>query len=266
MLGNIRYLQLRLQIHFGIMNEQTISQSLLTPTSLALDSAAKIAVSDALVAAPHPDDETLGCGGAIALLRSLGCNLRVLVISDGTLSHPHSRQYPAPKLRALRETESLSALAILGVEATAVTFLRLPDGSIPTSGTKFEQAVSSCDDYLAKFVPQIIFLPWRGDPHADHRATWQLIHTAVAKLRRSPRLIEYPIWDWDSNQRTNLPFAKVISWRLDISSVLDLKLQAIAAYRSQITDLISDDPQGFRLTPEMLANFSQPWEVYLEET
>lgn len=46
--------------------------------------------------------------------------------------------------------------------------------------------------------------------------------------------------------------------------MLELKLQAIAAYRFQTTDLIDDDPEGFRLTPEMLANFIHPWELYLE--
>jgi hypothetical protein len=47
--------------------------------------------------------------------------------------------------------------------------------------------------------------------------------------------------------------------------VVELKQQAIAAYCSQTTDLIDDDPEGFRLTPEMLANFTRPWEVYIEE-
>ena len=46
---------------------------------------------------------------------------------------------------------------------------------------------------------------------------------------------------------------------------MELKQQAIASYHSQITNLIDDDPQGFRLTPEMLANFTPPVEVYLEE-
>jgi hypothetical protein len=46
--------------------------------------------------------------------------------------------------------------------------------------------------------------------------------------------------------------------------VVELKQQAIAFYRSQTTNLIDDDPEGFCLTPEMLANFTRPWEVYLE--
>ncbi|MBN3905535.1 MAG: PIG-L family deacetylase [Nostoc sp. NMS1] len=222
-----------------------------------------IACSPALIVAPHPDDETLGCGGAIALLRSLNCHVQVLVVSDGTLSHPHSQKYPADKLRILRETETLSALKLLGVEVNDVTFCRIQDGSI---STQYQSVVASCRAYITQIAPQIIFLPWRYDPHADHRATWKLIHTVLNDLHLSPRLIEYPIWDWDSDQRGSLPTSlKVTTWRLNINTVVELKQQAIAAYRSQITDLIDDDPEGFRLSAEMLANFTRPWEVYLEE-
>ncbi|MEH2312166.1 MAG: PIG-L deacetylase family protein [Nostoc sp.] len=233
------------------------------PSVLPWRSVNEIACSAALIVAPHPDDETLGCGGAIALLRSLNCDVQVLVISDGTLSHPRSRKYPADRLLALRETETLSALKLLGVEANAVTFYRMQDGSI---STQYQSAVSSCRDYITEVAPQIIFLPWRYDPHADHRATWKLIKAALHDLHLSPRLIEYPIWDWDCEQRGSLPASlEVTTWRLDISTVVEVKQQAIAAYRSQITDLIDDDPQGFRLSAEMLANFTRPWEVYLEE-
>lgn len=238
--------------------------ALANPEILPLRSIEAIACTSALVVAPHPDDETLGCGGAIALLRDRGCNVQVLVISDGTLSHPHSCKYPAPKLRALRESETISALAVLGVGATAVTFLRLPDGAVPTQEPEFSQAVASCRNYLTQVEPQVVFLPLRYDPHPDHRASWKLIYTALANLNLSSRLIEYPIWDWDETQRKNLP--NFPSWRLDISSVVKLKQQAIALYRSQTTNLIDDDPDGFRLTAEMLANFTRPWEFYLEAT
>jgi LmbE family N-acetylglucosaminyl deacetylase len=57
----------------------------------------------------------------------------------------------------------------------------------------------------------------------------------------------------------------VTTWRLDVSQFVELKQQAIATYRSQTTNLIDDAPEGFRLTPQMLANFTRPWEVYLKE-
>ncbi len=270
MLGNTHCLKLPLLVRSGVMSNQVFSQSpLANPAVLPLHAATTVrAFGSTVVVAPHPDDESLGCGGAIALLRAQDYPVRVLVISDGTLSHPHSRRYPAPALRGLREAETLSALAVLGVEASQVTFLRLQDGSVPMPGAiGFERAVSQCCDYLTTLAPRTIFIPCRYDPHPDHRATWQLIHTSVANKHPLPRLIEYPIWDWDPQQQSKLPTPdRRRAWRLDISGVLALKLKAISAYRSQTTNLIDDDPEGFRLTPEMLANFAYPWEVYLEET
>ncbi|NJK55652.1 MAG: PIG-L family deacetylase [Pleurocapsa sp. SU_5_0] len=184
------------------------------------------------------------------------------MVSDGTKSHPNSVAYPPPKLKKLREQESLAALAILGVAPEAVTFLDLPDGEVDIS-SKSQPAIASIDQYLSQLVPAIVFLPWRKDPHPDHRASWQLFTVAMKNLAIPPRIIEYPIWDWDTEQRGD--FADSINaWRLDITNVLELKRQAIAQYRSQISDLINDDPAGFRLTAEMLQNFTQPWEIYLE--
>lgn len=214
-----------------------------------------------LIVAPHPDDETLGCGGAIALLRRLNVSVAVVVVSDGTKSHPNSKTHPPLALKRLREQESLSALKILGVDPEAVTFLAMPDGAVSVSGES--EAIDAIARYLISLSPSVIFLPWRKDPHPDHRASWQLFEAVINHLTNPPRLIEYPIWDWDTEQRQDFS-ESVTAWRLDISSVLALKRQAIAQYRSQISDLINDDPQGFRLTSEMLQNFTQPWEIYLE--
>lgn len=235
------------------------------PTELPLRSIAASEFGSTLVVAPHPDDESLGCGGAIALLRSLGCPVHVLVMSDGTRSHPNSRRYPAPRLRSLRESEALQATRILGIEANQVAFLRLVDGAIPSpEAAGFASAVQVCQAQVSAIAPQTIVLPWRFDPHPDHQASWAIVQAAIAQNR--PRLIEYPIWDWDPEQRGEMTgLEQIDAWRLDIQSVVALKLQAIAAHRSQTSDLIDDDPEGFRLTVEMLANFTHPWEVYLEE-
>lgn len=244
-------------------------EQLINPDILPLRKIDNIAQSPILVVAPHPDDETLGCGGAIALLKSLNCDVRVLVMSDGTLSHPRSKKYPAAKLKALRESETIAALSILGIENDSVDFLGLQDGSISTYySQKTTNVIVACCEKLIEIAPQTIFLPWRYDPHPDHRGTWSLINTALSRLSRitlKPRIIEYPIWDWDPEQRKNIPQSqKIDCFRLDISQVVELKQQAIRAYRSQTTNLIDDDPEGFRLSPQMLANFARPWEVYLQ--
>lgn len=235
------------------------------PSTLPWRSIEDIAADSVLVVAPHPDDETLGCGGAIALLRDGGVNVRVLVVSDGTKSHPNSRKYPAPALKALRESETRDAMKLLGVDE--IYFLGLRDGGIPMQDEpEARQAIARCQAILTAVAPDVIFLPWRYDPHPDHRATWQLIVRAMVRRSPQPRAIEYVIWDWDETQRQELPQGHGITvWRLDIHSALSRKTEAIAAYRSQITDLIDDDPTGFRLQPEFLEHFGRPWEMYLEE-
>jgi LmbE family N-acetylglucosaminyl deacetylase len=240
---------------------------LANPESLPFRDLSKIARQRVTIVAPHPDDETLGCGGAISLMCRKGYDVRVLVISDGTLSHPNSRKYPAPALQSLRARETQTALARLGVNRSAITFLGLKDGSVPTlTAANFHTAKLLCQNYLRVAAPDTIFLPWRFDPHPDHRATWQLIQAAILSLGLTPQTIEYPIWDWDLQQQKAAPHLdKIAGWRLDIGAALDVKLKAIGAYRSQLGLLIDDDPTGFCLTAELLTNFTRPWEVYFEE-
>lgn len=216
-----------------------------------------------LVVAPHPDDESLGCGGAIALLRERGRPVHVLFVSDGTGSHPSSRAYPAPALTALREREALDALAMLGVEADAITFLRLPDRSVPRAGSAgFADAARQFRACIDQFAPDTILLPWRRDPHCDHRAAWELVTTTAPD---TPRLIEYPIWVWELGEHGDSPQAgEMHGWRLDICAVLPRKLAAIAAHVSQTTDLIDDDSDGFRLSNADLRHFNRSSEVFLE--
>lgn len=220
-----------------------------------------------IIFAPHPDDESLGCGGAIALLRKYGLPVTVVTMSDGTLSHPNSVKFPSKKLRDLRESEMKTALKILGVGESEIRFLRYSDRAVPGENyLNFTVAVKTIKNILTTENPQTILAPWRFDPHPDHRATWQIVNRANSLLNYSATLIEYPIWLYESAEAKEFPDANdVRMWRLDIEKVADLKQKAIRAHASQITDLIDDDPQGFRLSPEVLEHFAEPFEIYLEE-
>ncbi|WP_461049354.1 PIG-L deacetylase family protein [Spirosoma arcticum] len=224
-------------------------------------------IGNVLVIAPHPDDESLGCGGTIALLRERGFAVHVLFVSDGTVSHPNSPTYPADRLRQLRESEALDALRILNVPPEEVTFMRQKDTQVVTPDSPaFADAVSFIRKLLLSVNPTTVLVPWRRDPHRDHRASWQLLNAAVQQCPIRPRVLEYLIWLWELGNDADMPVRdEMIVWRVPIASVMAQRDRAIAAHRSQVTRLIDDDPTAFYLSPELLAHFNVPRELFLEE-
>jgi LmbE family N-acetylglucosaminyl deacetylase len=220
-----------------------------------------LAPGPALLLAPHPDDETLGCGGLIAESCALGRELHVLIVTDGTGSHAGSRAWPAERLRALREREALQAVGELGLPADRIAFLGLRDTEAPHDGTALDEVVARIAAHATERGARTILATWRHDPHGDHAAVSRM-GAAVARATRA-RLLEYPVWGWTLPPDQALDDAPVRGWRLDVTRHLPTKRRAIAAHRSQTTDLIDDDPNGFRLPDEFLALFTRPFEVFL---
>ncbi len=95
-----------------------------------------------MVLAPHPDDESLGCGGMIAAACEAGTPPVVVFVTDGAASHPGSRRFGATARRDIREQEARRAAAALGLAEDRLVFLRLPDGAAPHEGPAFDAAVS----------------------------------------------------------------------------------------------------------------------------
>ena len=223
-------------------------------------------VGSACVIIPHPDDEALGCGGLLALLRQAGQPLAAVLVSDGSASHPHSQLFSPEARRAVREGELRHALSILGSDEEPL-LLRLPDGAVPAAPGQpgFEAAVARLHDFLRQQRPQTLLLPWRRDPHPDHRASHALALAALGGLPHPPRRLEYLVWAWERAAPADLPQPadNVQELRLDIAAVLPQKLRAVAAHRSQLAPgVFTDDAAGFLLPAEMLARFERPYEHY----
>lgn len=214
-----------------------------------------------VVVAPHPDDESLGCGGLIAAACAHGVPVRVVVVSDGTGSHAGSRRYPHQRLRDLREAELREAVAALGLGAEAVRFLRLPDRSVPTGGPLAEAAQDAIVGAARECAAGALCVTWDRDPHCDHAASAALV-LAVRERLGTARIFFYPVWGWTLPRDTEVG-PRPSGVRLDISDHLTAKASAIAAHRSQTSDLIDDDPNGFRLADGMLAHFTRSYEILL---
>jgi LmbE family N-acetylglucosaminyl deacetylase len=222
----------------------------------------EVAPGTSLILAPHPDDESLGCGGLIAALCDAGRPPVVVCVTDGTGSHPGSKAYPPPQLKALREQELLSAVAILGLGKDRVRFLGLPDTRSPQMGPDFEQAVHDLTTLVRLSRVTTLFATWHHDPHCDHQASAVLAEAVARSCGIDRRL--YPVWGWLLPANQTLPAETIHGFRLDITEGLHRKRQAIATHASQYSDLIIDDPDAFRLPAGLLAVFDRSFEVFLQ--
>lgn len=214
-----------------------------------------------VVVAPHPDDESLGCGGVMAAARARGQAVAVVIVSDGCGSHTHSALYPLEKLRALRERETVEAVAALGVPAEAVTFLRLPDAGVPSDGPVAQEAADRIAEIAHRTGAGAVCVTWGHDPHCDHQAAAAIVRLATARLG-AIRSFAYPVWGWTLPAGTEVGPAPS-GFRVDVGPHRAAKAEAIAAHRSQTTDLIADDPTGFRLEPAMIARFTGSHEIFI---
>jgi LmbE family N-acetylglucosaminyl deacetylase len=231
--------------------------------AMPLLSFGQLAIRGLIVVAPHPDDESLGCGGLIAAARTDGIPVRIVVVSDGAGSHPNSVSYPPERLRRLRERETLAAVAELGVPADAVSFLGLPDRYVPTEGPEAAAAIASIVAIAQACGAELMTVTWQHDPHHDHQAAFALARAACDRLP-GVRLCAYPIWGWTLPADHALPGDIPQGFRLAIEGHLPAKRRAIAAHRSQISRLIDDDPAGFMLSADDLARFDQPYETFIK--
>jgi LmbE family N-acetylglucosaminyl deacetylase len=127
-----------------------------------------------LVIAPHPDDESLGCGGTIVRYVTNGAIVNLLVVSDGAAIEEPDGQHD--DIVAVRRQELESAVLALGIHH--VQTLQIPDGQLDHYETQIHKAISDC---LTTFQPDLVLAPSLIDGHVDHvtvgRITLQLLRT-----------------------------------------------------------------------------------------
>jgi LmbE family N-acetylglucosaminyl deacetylase len=215
-----------------------------------------------IVVAPHPDDESLACGGLLAEACRQGLRGKVVVVSDGVGSHPNSKAYPPDRLRSLREEEARQAATELGLKPEDMFFLGLPDRFVPSEGEEAERAIGEIVHFVEQTGARSLLVSWRHDPHCDHEASYQIAR-AVQRQAGELRLFEYVVWGHTLPPSTEVD--PIGGFRIKVDQeALEKKRRAIAAHRSQTTDLIDDDPDGFRFAPSGLARFDLPYEFFFE--
>jgi len=173
---------------------------------------------DVLVIAPHPDDEAIGCGGAICLHASKQQSVGAVFLTSGELG---LKQLPKEKAWEIREAEARASAEILGI--SELEFLRCSDWHL---GEQIEQAAQKLRPILERAAPELIYLPHEQEWHPDHHASLQIVKEALRSLSlaRPCELRGYEVWTPLSNY----------DQALDISTVMERKLKALRAHQSQL--------------------------------
>jgi LmbE family N-acetylglucosaminyl deacetylase len=193
-----------------------------------------------VVFSPHPDDETLGCGGTVAKKLSEGYEAVVVHMTDGR--HAFSKLFnidsePTPdELKEIRKEEARKAARVLGLHEENLYFLDFEDGRLKQKQAEAQQQVI---EILRKNLPVEAYLPSEKDINPDHPATSKIAKSSINKLGLSTLKYEYSIIQRYSRigprMDTFLDFFKHNLIHVDISKFLPLKEAAIKEYKSQIT-------------------------------
>ena len=207
-----------------------------------------------IVLAAHPDDESLGVGGLVAMCSASGTHVRVVVATDGRFSHPESPSHSPERLAVTRREEAIAATHALGVGNPPV-LLDLPDGALTRDADQLADALAAC---LADATH--VLTPWEHDGHPDHEVCAQMTRLVLA-ARRDVVHWQYPIWawHWDDPAHPALPLVRLRGVPLD-AEARRRKDDAIACHRSQYLPLSADPGDEPVLMAHVLAHFHRDTE------
>lgn len=202
--------------------------------------------------APHPDDETLGCGGTIARAVFGESKITIVIATDGQKGGRFPASFTATERAAVRRSEAIHAAQTLSLADTDLIFLNYGDSEL---AKEEDHLTATLKSLFREHDPEMVFTTAAVDPHPDHAALGRATRRALAGS--SCHLFEYFIGGWVApvdalrTWRTNRtaplsPFSVKRPVRVHCSKFLSAKRSAIGCFRSQLTE--SSTELGFHPT------------------
>jgi LmbE family N-acetylglucosaminyl deacetylase len=187
-----------------------------------------------VVIAPHPDDETLGAGGLIAIQRFRGVPVLVVAVTDGEAAYPNS--YGLGDVRCREQEQALSEL---GLDREDVIRLKLPDSSVAEHE---ETLVCLLRPFISRDT--LLIAPWSLDPHPDHEATGRAAQKVAGEVGAT--VISWLFWAWHRNNEKSLASLPLARLELD-NRAQAARAAALSHHQSQLTHA-----SGCPVLPELL--------------
>lgn len=184
--------------------------------------------TNVLVVAAHPDDETLGCGGAIARHSDRGDHVDILFLADGVGARGGGADALARRREAAQE-----AATILG--AREPQFRDFPDNRLDS--IDLLDIVQSVEEVLATRPYDTVYTHLDGDLNIDHQIVNRAVRTATrptpTQSVRTVLAFEVPSsseWAF-SNSSAHQP-----NLAISIADQMERKISALQAYGAELCD------------------------------
>jgi len=175
-----------------------------------------------LVIGAHPDDELLGVGGTIRRHADAGDQVHAVVVCEGASMRYHDRDVP-------QEEFGRKAADILGM---SIEFLRYPDQQLEK--ILLTDLIGALEDRIRDMKPEIIYTQFGGDLNLDHKRLFDAVLVASRPTEQFVRAVY--AFETCSSTEWNWPQTFQPDTYVDISSVLQAKLDAFACYASEVCD------------------------------
>ncbi|MBI2463478.1 PIG-L family deacetylase [Candidatus Peregrinibacteria bacterium] len=179
-----------------------------------------------VVVAPHPDDETLGCGGTLLKHRDQGDEINWLIMTYLAEESGYSaaqRTKRNQEIKAVKKAYQFHEVVELNLATTKLDIMPTRDLTLKIR------------EVFEKLQPEVVYLPFPNDGHSDHLKTFSVIYNC-AKTFRFPFvkkiLAMETISETEFAPQNNAVFSP--NFFVDITKYIDKKLEIMRKYESEI--------------------------------
>ncbi len=186
-----------------------------------------------LVIAAHPDDEVLGCGGAIAYHRENGDTVRVLILGEGIAARAGVSAKEVKEKQETLRSHIARAHEVLGTNAYSQ--LALPDQRF--DAISLLEIMHLLEEVIKSYNPTLIYTHHAGDVNLDHTTVSRAVESVIRPIAHS-NIREVRAFEVPSSSEWNFvrdPFRPNVFISLT-EKQLKKKVDAMREYSSEIRD------------------------------